>query len=136
MLKSFLLITVIKKIKMNIEKSYSKKELKGFKKILKKKLRKAKKERDQLKALYINQKEYIGNAVSAGAGIGQYMPEKAMLKKLRKRIEGKVMKIEDALDRIKNGSYGICQVTGKLIDPRRLKAKPTATKINRVLRQE
>ncbi len=121
---------------MSIKKSYTEKELKGFKKTLKKQLKKVKKERDQLKALYINQKEYIGNAVSAGAGIGQYMPEKAMLKKLRKRIENKVMKTEDALDRIKNGSYGICEVTGKLIDPRRLKAKPTATKINRALREK
>lgn len=116
---------------MDNKKSYSEKELKAFKKTLKKKLKKAKEERDQLKALYINQKEYIGNAVSAGAGIGQYMPEKAMLKKLRKRMENKVMKIEDALDRIKNSTYGTCEITGELINKKRLKAKPTATKIIR-----
>jgi len=116
---------------MSKKKSYSKKELKSFKKILKKKLKKAKGERDQLKGLYLNQKEYIGNAISSGAGTGQFMPEKAMLKKLRKRMETKVMNIEEAMDRIDNGSYGICEVTGELIDKKRLEAKPTATKIIR-----
>jgi len=116
---------------MDKQKSYSKDDLKRFKKILKRKLKKAKEERDQLKSLYLNQKEYIGNAVSAGAGIGQYMPEKAMLKKLRKRMENKVRKLEEAIDRTKNGTYGICEKTGELIDKKRLKAKPTATKIIR-----
>ncbi len=116
---------------MDKQESYSKKELKEFKKILKQKLKKAKEERDQLKSLYINQKNYIGNAVSAGSGIGQFMPEKAMLKKLRNRMERKVMKLEEAIDRTENGSYGICEKTGELIDKKRLKAKPTATKIFR-----
>lgn len=36
--------------------------------------------------------------------------------------------LEAALLRIKNKSYGICTVTGKLIDKRRLKVVPHATK--------
>ena len=35
--------------------------------------------------------------------------------------------LESALTRIKNRSYGICRVTGKLIDKRRLLAVPHAT---------
>lgn len=32
--------------------------------------------------------------------------------------------IEQALDRIRNGSYGICEMTGKPIEPQRLEAIP------------
>lgn len=32
--------------------------------------------------------------------------------------------IEQALDRIRNGTYGICEVTGKSIEPDRLEAVP------------
>ncbi|MCB0522276.1 MAG: TraR/DksA family transcriptional regulator [Lewinellaceae bacterium] len=39
-----------------------------------------------------------------------------------------IQDLENALVRIKNKSYGICSVTGQLIDKRRLLAVPTATK--------
>lgn len=35
-----------------------------------------------------------------------------------------VYEIEEALDRINNGSYGLCEVTGKPIEPSRLAAIP------------
>ena len=34
--------------------------------------------------------------------------------------------IEQALDRIRNGTYGICELTGKPIEPARLEAVPWA----------
>lgn len=36
-------------------------------------------------------------------------------------------KIDEALERIRNGSYGYCEVTGEPIGLRRLLARPTAT---------
>src|SRR5262245_56259345 len=47
--------------------------------------------------------------------------------------------IEEALNRIKNGSYGICELTGKLIEPERLTAIPWtrfSTEAQRQLEQE
>jgi len=46
----------------------------------------------------------------------------------RERNEKHLADIEKALYRIKNKSYGICVVTGKLIDKKRLMAVPTTTK--------
>lgn len=48
----------------------------------------------------------------------------AMVARQRKHI----LDLNNALQRIKNRSYGICVVTGKLIDKRRLLAVPTTTK--------
>lgn len=41
-------------------------------------------------------------------------------------LEKSLRDIEKALERIENGSYGICKHCGKPIDPRRLQARPTA----------
>lgn len=42
----------------------------------------------------------------------------------RDRIKAILPEILYALERIKNGTYGICQVTGEQIEARRLKAVP------------
>ena len=36
--------------------------------------------------------------------------------------------VRDALERVKSGRYGICEVCGRRIDPERLKARPEATR--------
>ena len=41
-------------------------------------------------------------------------------------IEGELKDIEDALRRLDQGSYGVCEACGKPIDPERLEAKPWA----------
>jgi len=43
------------------------------------------------------------------------------------RDEKYLKQIDEALERIKNGSYGICRVTGKEISKERLEAVPTTT---------
>lgn len=46
----------------------------------------------------------------------------------KERNEKFLANIEKALYRIKNKTYGVCVVTGQLIDKNRLKAVPTTTK--------
>lgn len=43
------------------------------------------------------------------------------------RLEKFIRDLKNALIRIENKTYGICRVTGKLIDKERLKAVPHAT---------
>jgi len=46
---------------------------------------------------------------------------------LRQNLERLLEKVEDALERFEEGSYGLCEQCGKEIDPARLKALPYAT---------
>lgn len=46
---------------------------------------------------------------------------------LENRIRQELSKVEHALEKIKNGTYGICDNCGKPIDPERLEALPQAT---------
>ena len=43
------------------------------------------------------------------------------------RLEKFIRDLKNALIRIENKTYGVCRVTGKLIDKERLKAVPHAT---------
>lgn len=47
--------------------------------------------------------------------------------KTKTRAEKLLQKIRYALSKIKNGTYGYCEVTGKPIDIARLEIRPTAT---------
>ena len=44
-----------------------------------------------------------------------------------RRDSSKLKEIQDAIYRIRNGTYGICETTGMLISAERLKVLPTAT---------
>ena len=46
---------------------------------------------------------------------------------LEKSILGQMAEVENALDKFKKGSYGICESCGKSINPARLEALPQAT---------
>ena len=43
-----------------------------------------------------------------------------------KRIKAEIAEVEHALDKIKDGTYGICEKTGKAIPVERLEAYPAA----------
>ena len=47
--------------------------------------------------------------------------------RIRDRERKLIGKIKDALDRIENGSYGICEECGEEISAERLKARPVTT---------
>ncbi|MCD6518424.1 MAG: TraR/DksA C4-type zinc finger protein [Anaerolineae bacterium] len=52
--------------------------------------------------------------------------EQAKNVSLRRSQEALLAEVEDALKRMENGTYGICQRCGRMIDLARLKAMPTA----------
>lgn len=53
--------------------------------------------------------------------------DKALELRTRDRQRKLISKIDAALDRIEDGTYGYCEVTGEPISLKRLEARPTAT---------
>ena len=53
--------------------------------------------------------------------------DKNMLLRIRERESRLISKIKKALDRIEDGSYGICEQCGEEIPVNRLKARPVTT---------
>jgi len=53
--------------------------------------------------------------------------ERNFILRLRGREQKLLKKIDDALEKIENGTFGFCEVCGKEIDIRRLMARPVTT---------
>jgi RNA polymerase-binding transcription factor DksA len=108
---------------------YSDKELEEFKQIIKDNYRQAKQElqmlRDQVAEFSENITEGFGaDYTEDSSSVSQL--ELLNEQVLRKRDQ--VQDLQNAMLRIKNKVYGVCSVTGKLIDRKRLEAVPTTTK--------
>jgi len=110
----------------------SKKDLKFFHDLLLKKREEVQKNLEYLKSVVLDSttKEATGDHSSysyhmADQGTDAMEREKAFL--FASRDEKYIKQIDEALERIKNGTYGICRVTGKLIGRERLEAVPTTT---------
>lgn len=109
---------------------YSAEELKEFEELLLQKLEQADKERQT----YVNQmkrKDSVGQATTDGSRHsmenGAETQEKERLAELAVRQEKFIVNCKNALIRIKNGTYGVCSGTGKLIPKERLRAVPHTT---------
>jgi RNA polymerase-binding transcription factor DksA len=106
---------------------YSDQELQVFKEKIEAKLQEAKEYQ-----LSIN--EQIDNINETLSEEGDWMDDTAsltdleMLQMMRHRQQKHIIDLESALQRIHNKSYGICIVSGELIDKKRLLAVPTTTK--------
>ena len=113
-----------------IKTKYTAAELKVFEKLINKKKETAKKELDFIKESLLR-KHLSGTDSTQGAlktlEDGADTMEKESLSQLAGRQQKFINNLENALIRIKNGTYGICKDTGKLIDKKRLKAVPHAT---------
>ena len=109
---------------------YSQKELIEFEKLINEKINKAQQELDFIKESLLR-KHVSGTDSTQGAlktlEDGADTMEKESLSQLAGRQQKFISNLENALIRIKNGTYGICKDTGKLIDKNRLKAVPHAT---------
>ena len=110
---------------------YSEEELVEFEALINKKLEKAKDEYRILKET-LNRNNDEGTDATSGGNTkvledGAETAEKENLSQLAARQQKYIMNLENALVRIKNGTYGICSVTGKLIPKERLIAVPHTT---------
>lgn len=107
--------------------AYSQDELKEFEVIIHQKLAVAKEELSSLKES-LSKKNDSGTDYTASTSKlledGADTLERESLSQLAARQQKFVINLENALIRIKNGTYGICVDTGKLISKDRLKAVP------------
>lgn len=109
---------------------YSDTELNEFRELIQRKLEAAKKELAYLQGL-ITRKDDMGG----DEGDNRYMTmedgslsmEREQLSQMASRQITFIDHLEKAIMRIENKTYGICRVTGKLIDKARLRAVPHAT---------
>lgn len=108
---------------------YSDSDLAEFRELIMKKLETAKKELSYLQGL-ITRKDESGDMDE-----GRYMTmedgsvsmEREQLSQMASRQITFIDHLEKAIMRIENKTYGICRVTGRLIDKARLRAVPHAT---------
>jgi len=110
---------------------YSEEELKEFEELILRKLEKAREEYKILKDT-LNRTNDEGTDATSGGNTkvledGAETAEKENLSQLAARQQKYITNLENALVRIKNGTYGICSVTGKLISKERLIAVPHTT---------
>ncbi|MEP6746421.1 MAG: TraR/DksA C4-type zinc finger protein [Bacteroidota bacterium] len=109
---------------------YSDAELLEFREIITKKLDAAKKELTYLQGL-ITRKDEMGGDNDDGRYMtmedGGMSMEREQLSQMASRQISFIDHLEKAMMRIENKTYGICRVTGKLIDKARLRAVPHAT---------
>jgi RNA polymerase-binding transcription factor DksA len=108
---------------------YSDTDLSEFREIIQKKLDAAKKELNYLQGLITRKEE--GGDMDEGRYMtmedGSVSMEREQLSQMASRQITFIDHLEKAMMRIENKTYGICRVTGKLIDKARLRAVPHAT---------
>jgi RNA polymerase-binding transcription factor DksA len=109
---------------------YSDSELTEFRELIQKKLDQAKKELAYLQGL-ITRKDEMGGDETENRYMtmedGSMSMEREQLAQMASRQINYIDHLEKAMLRIENRTYGICRVTGKLIDKARLRAVPHAT---------
>ena len=109
---------------------YSDQELEVFKAIIEEKLRLAKRDYDEMMNTLMNKN---GNDVDDTSPTYKVLEEgsatqsKEELIQLASRQQKFIQGLEAAMIRIKNKTYGIDRITGKLIPKERLRAVPHAT---------
>jgi DnaK suppressor protein len=107
--------------------AYSPNELMEFEEIIHEKLKMAKEELNSLKESLSKKNDSGTDFTSSTSKLledGADTLERESLNQLAARQQKFVINLENALVRIKNGTYGVCIDTGKLINKERLKAVP------------
>ena len=110
-----------------ISNRYNEADLAEFKAHVEKKLEKAERQ-------LANLEEQLADAAETKDSQGDWMDDSSnsndmdMLLMMANRQKKHLLDLRNALQRIHNKSYGICVISGELIDKRRLMAVPTTTK--------
>lgn len=105
---------------------FKKKELTVFSSMIKNRL---KEEKSQLKSttkMLKDHKSYQASDKADNDHDASTLRNKEMLRNMKRRAERKVNRLDEALVRIKNKTYGRCQRTGKMISKDRLMVLPEA----------
>ena len=109
---------------------YSDSDLTEFRELIQRKLESAKKELAYLQGLITRKDEMGGDNDDARYMTmedGSMSMEREQLSQMASRQITFIDHLEKAIMRIENKTYGICRVTGRLIDKARLRAVPHAT---------
>ena len=114
----------------NSKNKYTDKELEGFRKINNEKIEKAQNDLELIKSAYMNNSTNGTEDTSPtfkSVEEGSETMSKEANTQLALRQEKFIRDLKNALVRIENKTYGVCRVTGKLIDKKRLNIVPHAT---------
>lgn len=109
---------------------FSDKDLAEFRAIIEAKIEKAKADTELLKGAYMNDHNNGTEDTSPtfkAFDEGSQIMSKERNMQLANRQQKFIRDLKNALIRIENKTYGICRVTGKLINKERLKLVPHAT---------
>ncbi|MBD5211803.1 MAG: TraR/DksA family transcriptional regulator [Bacteroidales bacterium] len=108
---------------------YSDEELEEFRILIEKKIADARKEYDELVSSYDDNNSEESRGLSSFEKMEESVTAsmRAEVKQLADRQLFLISKLQAALVRIENKTYGICRDTGKLIPKARLMAVPHAT---------
>jgi len=117
-------------MKVDTNNRYSDKELAEFKKLIIEKIEKAQHDLELIKSAYMNDHNNGTDDTSPTFKAfeeGSETMSKEANSQLAIRQEKFIRDLKNALIRIENKTYGVCRVTGKLINKERLKLVPHAT---------
>ncbi len=109
---------------------YSREELEEFRQIILQKLEEAREEYEYLRRRMQtpSENDVLDTIHQARPIEDSYLQmEREYLAQLADRLYRFIQKLEQALVRIDNGTYGICRITGKLIPKERLRVVPHTT---------
>lgn len=121
------------------KKRYSEEELKEFEELISQKLDATRSELNYIKETLSKRNDSGTDNTSGNSKLledGADTSERENLSQLAARLQKFIQQLDAAMVRIKNGTYGICKDTGKLIPKERLRAVPhTQQTIEAKLRQ-
>ena len=113
-----------------VKNRYSDSELDAFKELIHGKITKAQEQLALIESAYKNDSNNGTDDTSPtfkAFDEGSEVMSKETASQLAIRQEKFIRDLKNALIRIENKTYGVCRVTGKLINPERLKLVPHAT---------
>ena len=121
------------------KKRYSEEDLKEFQELISQKLDATRNELNYIKETLSKRNDSGTDNTSGNSKLledGADTSERENLSQLAARLQKFIQQLDAAMVRIKNGTYGICKDTGKLIPKERLRAVPhTQQTIEAKLRQ-
>ena len=101
----------------------NKKKVNFFKKLLEERLEGLLSEADSTVSDMTHSKEDFPDPTDRAS----HESERNFILRIRDRERKLIVKIQDALDKVENGTFGICEECGEDISEKRLKARPVTT---------